>query len=158
MKTKLEIKAEKLLRIDSRRKAHNAALSMLHASPITGYDETDQHEKRGLKMWRKLRQLEQLAHRGATAYCNGESVMAPHHEALTERRYDFRTEENAWEDFSTMIRKKAAVVFGHMIHGFFVNGDPRGYALKLDPEKCTIPPGMEKDWGGYGILAAEINE
>lgn len=39
---------------------------------------------------------------------------------------------------------------------FFINTDPRGYALKLDltPEeqrKCNI----YRDWGGYGILAPE---
>ena len=142
-------------RIDSRRKAHNAALSRLHDSPLKA-GET--HETRGLKMWRKLRRIEAVAHDAATAQCNGETIAAPHHEALTVRCYDFRADETAWNDFSTMIRKKVATVFGHMIHGFFVNGDARDYALKLDPEKCTVPKGMVTDWGRYGILAAEIDE
>lgn len=46
--------------------------------------------------------------------------------------------------------------------GFFVNGDPRGYALKIDSEQ---PDGqalieavkLHTDMGGYGILSPEID-
>ena len=148
MQTKLEIKAERLLSIDRRRKAHNAALSKLHASPLKAGES---HEERGLKMWRKLRRLENEAHDAATAQCNGE-------------RYGSQPyrEDEQWEEFKDAISGRVALVFGfthlHPPTGFFLNGDPRGYSLKLDPEKCTMPQGMETDWGRYGILAAEINE
>jgi len=47
-------------------------------------------------------------------------------------------------------------VFGYIPRGFFVNGDPRGYALKIDNEKAAIPGGITTDWGGYGCLAPEF--
>jgi hypothetical protein len=44
-------------------------------------------------------------------------------------------------------------ILGYIPRGFFVNGDPRGYALKIDNEKVTVPAGITTDWGGYGCLA-----
>lgn len=137
----LQLKAQRLIAIDSRRKSHNAALSRLHATPLTGYDgydETEQHEERGLKMWRKLRRIEAVAHDAAKAQCNG----------------------GTWDNFVDSIRCQVAAVFGGFEppQGFFFNGDPRCYSLKLDPEKCTVPQGMVTDWGRNGILAAEIDE
>ena len=64
-----------------------------------------------------------------------------------------------WEAIKDQARNRIASAFGGRIpEGVFINSDPRGHALKLDNEKVEIPQGMEKDWGGYGILAAEINE
>lgn len=37
----------------------------------------------------------------------------------------------------------------------FVNGDPRGYALKLKLEDRRVD--LYTDWGGYGIVAPEPN-
>ncbi len=37
-----------------------------------------------------------------------------------------------------------------------LNGDPRGYALKVDFEKMERPQGFYTDFGGYGILAPEF--
>jgi hypothetical protein len=39
------------------------------------------------------------------------------------------------------------------VEGFFINGDPRGYSLKI---KEKIYPELHQDWGGYGILAPEF--
>lgn len=45
---------------------------------------------------------------------------------------------------------------------FFINGDPRGYTLKLKVQgkaekiAAELPEGFYKDWGGYGILAPEF--
>lgn len=146
--TTLQLKAEKLLRIDARRKAHNAALSRLHASPLKAGED---HETRGLKMWRKLRRIEADAHDAATAQCNGAAYNGQ----------PFR-DEIQWQEFKGAIAARVASVFGfthlHPPKGFFLNSDPRGYALKLNPDKCTVPEGMVTDWGRYGILAAEINE
>ena len=39
----------------------------------------------------------------------------------------------------------------------FVNGDPRGYALKIDDsyvKKFNLK--IERDWGGYGIIAPDF--
>lgn len=57
--------------------------------------------------------------------------------------------------FSAQIRDKVEKVFGYLPEGFFVNGDPRGYALKL--ETGSVPYRLHEDWGRYQILAPEIN-
>lgn len=130
------------LHIAARRAAHHAALETLrHPSCTTP----------GLKLWRACVRLERIAHAGATAWCNGETVNA------FGTRYNFRTEETAWERFTKSCRDVIAGIFGHAPTGVFINGDARGHALKLDFEKVKIPEGMETDWGGDGILAAEID-
>lgn len=38
-----------------------------------------------------------------------------------------------------------------------INGDPRGNALKIDPEWTKVnAPQLTTDWGGHGILAPEF--
>ena len=38
-----------------------------------------------------------------------------------------------------------------------INGDPRGYALKVDDKwVCGNNAVLKRDWGGYGILAPEF--
>ncbi len=145
----LQTKATALLQLDTRRKAHHAALSSLHDTLLPSLEE---HEQRGLKMWRKLRTLEQLAHRGATAYCNGERL-----NLRPGTSFDFRCDEDAWAQFSECVKGEAMKVFGGVLPpGFYVNGDARGMALLLDSERVTIPDGMQTNWGGDGILAADI--
>lgn len=89
----------------------------------------------GAEILTKLKAIESTASRYATAECNGENTPEGWEEKLTER-----------------VKK----VFGRVPTGFFINGDPRGYALKIDNEKGIIPEGMQKDWGGYGLLAPKI--
>jgi hypothetical protein len=112
------------------RENHHKALETLRAPGVT---------TNGLDLWRKLCRVESAAHLVATHYCNG-AVDGDH-----------------WEMIKEDTRAKVARIFGKLPDGFFVNGDPRGYALKLDNEKVTIPEGMHKDWGGYGILAPIID-
>lgn len=42
----------------------------------------------------------------------------------------------------------------------FLNGDPRGYALKIEDEWLRDRPEVRihKDWGGYGIIAPDLSE
>lgn len=116
------------------RTRHQSALSTLHA---TGNGD-------GLKMWRSLRKLETTAHRAAEQYCNGE------------------IDSEGWEKISDSVKESARKLFGGKLPDqFFVNGDPRGYALKIcGPEAGNpggyIPEGMQTDWGGNGCLAAVI--
>lgn len=63
-----------------------------------------------------------------------------------------------WEVEKDRTRLELVKIFGKLPTGVFINGDPRGYMLKLDSEKVTIPEGMYKDWGSDGILAAMIEE
>lgn len=110
------------------RARHHKALESLHASPETAD---------GLQLWRKLRIIEARASRGATDYCNGEIDM------------------DEWEAISEAARRAVAKALGGRLpEGFFVNGDPRGYALKIDG---VVPEGMHTDWGRNGCLAAEID-
>ena len=109
---------------------HHAALKALHIDPT---------KADGLKMWRSLLHIEKRAEAGAMKWSNGD------------------TTEAQWEETRGEVERAVSRVFGRIPTGFFVNSDPRGYALKLDNDKTTIPEGMHKDWGGYGILAPEIN-
>lgn len=96
--------------------------------------------------YRTLKTLEHKAHHAAEMYCNGE---------IDEEYYEHR---------KFIITHAVKKLFGGTLpQGFFINGDPRGYALKINsgneagqvhhPE--YIPQGLHKDWGDYGILAPE---
>lgn len=98
-----------------------------------------------------LLKLENKAHRAATAQCNGE----------TYEGQPFR-EEDEWDAFKDEITARVAALFNSTVPpGFFVNGDPRGYALKIDNEdaegkRLIEAVKLHTDWGGYGILSPEI--
>ena len=102
-----------------------------------------------------LLQLERDANAGCTASCNGEVF------TCYSLRFDFRADENAFDRFRDYIENRIKDFFGTVPPAFFLNGDARGYALKIDNEK---PEGkglieavkLRTDWGGYGILSPEI--
>tara|TARA_R100000315_G_scaffold48981_1_gene23253 strand:- start:2471 stop:2833 length:363 start_codon:yes stop_codon:yes gene_type:complete len=112
------------------RARHHHALKGLH---------TDPENADGLSMWRALRRIEAIASNANEDACN--------------------TPEGAdrQEGILDGLEEQVKEVFGGCLPGgFFINRDPRGYALKLDNEQVTIPDGLGTDWGGYGILAQEI--
>ena len=86
---------------------------------------------------KEILHLEAKAHKWAEDECNREVS-----EAVQTRR-------------SNIINRDILRIFGFMPEGFFVNGDPRGCALKI---KETHAEGMVRDWGGYGMLAETIRE
>jgi len=133
--------------IDRARKAHHLALESLRGPDC---------QLSGMQIWRRLCALEQLAHSGATAYCNGETVLIAW-PLFGPEKYDFRNDENAWERLCSRATDCVRNILGTVPAGFFVNGDARGYALKIDPDTAPIPEGMHTDWGRNGILAAQIN-
>ena len=52
------------------------------------------------------------------------------------------------------------MLFNCKLSGLFINGDARGYALKINDkimQQEYKETGLHQDWGGYGILAPEIN-
>lgn len=131
--------------ITESRNRHHVALASLTSNP----------RQPGLPLWRKLRKVEGLASRGATAYCNGGTIAVSN--KAGDRHYDFGGDYAAWDAFVTReIIPAVRRILGRLPDGFFVNGDPRGYALKIDNDKSSIPDGMHTDWGGYGILAPEL--
>jgi hypothetical protein len=125
-----------------RAKHHDALKAMLPAGDT----------RSGLEVWRKLRRVEQEAGAGAVAYCNGEALVR--YQGKRRLEWDFHRDENAWELFVARIRAKVHNVFGYTPKGFFVNGDPRGWALKLEPK--SVPFDLHRDMGGYQILAPVI--
>lgn len=92
---------------------------------------------------RPLRLIEAEAHRAAEDACNGDIT------------------DTAYEALTARLSNRVAVLFGGALpRGFFINGDPRGYALKLDDEKYKDVPYDDKpihytDMGGYMILAPD---
>ncbi len=132
-------KTEKMEVLQRRRAAHHVALETL-AKLINPAAKAS-----GLELWRKLNRLGREAHAGATAYCNGETING----------YKFGQDENAWENFSAMITAKVSKILGGIPAGFFVNGDARGYALKIHPPIEGV--NLEKDWGGNQLLAPVID-
>jgi hypothetical protein len=107
----------------------------------------------GKKASLELFKLEKVAHDGATAHCNGEAYLL--NEKSFQYRFDFHSDENAWEAFSKAITDKLGKILGSIPEGFFVNGDARGYALKIDSDK-KLPLDLHQDWGGYQILSPTI--
>ncbi len=99
----------------------------------------------GKKLSLKLLVLEKRGNQAATDYCNGENGMG----------------EAQWEFEKEHLMKEVLKAFGAKeMTGLFINGDPRGYALKIDDDKVkTFYPdsiGFHRDWGGYGILSPVI--
>lgn len=110
--------------------AHHAALLRL-ASP--------RNTKTGVQLWRALRKIESALERVAVAYCNGEAG------------------QSQWEAEKRKAEGAVFRVFGRLPDGLYINGDPRGYMLKIDRAAGGfVPEGMHRDWGGYGILAPVI--
>jgi len=147
--------------------AHYATCERLAAALGMRADKID-----GKKISVALFKIEREAHAGATALCNGGGVTSAdfanrggvfiERQAAARLKFDFRNDENAWDEFLDYIAAKVAKVFGGVIPpAFFVNGDCRGYALKIDndkPEGAALIAAvkMHTDWGGYGILSPEI--
>lgn len=123
--------------IQSRREAHHQALSSLYTECVGVPANVHNH---GLKLWRALRRIERIASKANEDLCN-----IPDYQERADEIID-------------SCRTSVRYLFcGTLPNGFFINRDPRGHALKLDNEVREIPAGLEKDWGGYGILAAEID-
>ena len=114
--------------IEQARAAHHAALRAMMPSDST---------MTGLEVWRKLRRIEGKASAMATKVCN-----VPNSDEEAERVY-MQAESNVEK------------LFGRKLPGFFINRDPRGYALKLEPG--SVPFDLHKDWGDYQILAPLID-
>jgi len=88
---------------------------------------------------KKLRALEHKMTRANENYCNG--VVGYHgHDYIHQRTLKSLTK----------ILNPGDVTL-------YINGDPRGYALKVDDKWMRGNNAvLERDWGGYGILAPEF--
>ena len=96
----------------------------------------------GKKMSIALWKLEKECHKFATDYCNG----------------DITTD--TWEQVQDNAEKRINELFENKLEGFRVNGDARGYALKISVSETQKlydkGVNLERDWGGYGILSPDL--
>ena len=92
-----------------------------------------------IRLCKRLRQIETKVHRVITDACNGDT--------------DDLTYERALQTAEGSVLR----LMGFLPHGFMINTDPRGYALKIDSNEF-VPQGMYRDMGGYGILAPDLTE
>ena len=93
-----------------------------------------------ITLCKKLLRLENKAHAFSTDYCNG------------------LIDYEEWELLTNKILKKVCKILG-LKNNFnvFVNGDCRGYALKIfDDFVRKNNLNIYRDWGGFGILAPDF--
>lgn len=130
----------------------------------------------GKKLSSKLRKLEKEIHQQTTNSCNGVGIVGGYTyytgqiDVYAKREYGVYVKsayataaalETGETIFDIEIEKLSEQV-KKMIPGvpFFVNGDARGYALKIkDAEMDKLFKAgirLHQDWGGYGILSPEI--
>jgi hypothetical protein len=90
---------------------------------------------------KKLHRIEAAAHRRAEDECSFE---------VDTDAYD-RADERALDRLDAILGYRALGV------PVFLNGDPRGYALKIRDEYVREHNlDIHRDWGGYGILCPEF--
>ena len=100
-------------------------------------------ERDPVKLCKKLRRLEAAAHRAAEQYCNGE---------ITDDDIDTDLER-----LTANADKLLDFVAGKI--PVFINRDPRGHQFKICDEymrKHNLD--LQRDWGGYGIIAPDLSE
>jgi len=93
-------------------------------------------KKTGYSLCSSLRRMETKAHRLAEAMCNGYQSEADQLEAEAE---------------TDRIVNRANALLGTSRVWF--NGDPRGYALKINMNPAET---LHRDWGGSGIIAPDL--
>lgn len=103
-----------------------------------------------VKLCKRLRSLEAKAHKLATDYCNGDNgVNTDNWEALTAP---------ILAQVRKLLYPNGMTGDGQKDWCIFVNGDCRGYALKIRSQYVQANDlNIYKDWGGYGILAPDFN-
>lgn len=93
-----------------------------------------------VKLCKKLLRLENKAHRLATDFCNGD---------VDQIEFDTKGDK---------ILKKVETILKDKKH-LLLNGDARGYALKIDDDFLRINNlSIFRDWGGFGIVAPDFRE
>ena len=101
-----------------------------------------------VKLCKKLFRLENKAHKLAEDFCNG---------IIDQLEWDKKADQ-----ILTKVETILKVPTGRGIINkkvLFLNGDARGYALKIDDEYLKNNNfNIHRDWGGYGIIAPDFRE
>ena len=114
-------------------------------------------ERREVMLQHRQRHIKQLQKLGYI-YSNLNAVKMVEHQAnwyATQECNGDITESEANKAYIRITYRVRRLFGGRLPKGFFINTDPRGYALKLDNEKWQTLPVNYQDWGGYMILAPE---
>lgn len=89
-------------------------------------------------LYKRLHRLEAEAHTFAEKCCN---------EDVGDKKIERKI---------ASILKRAEAILGVNV-AITLNGDPRGYALKIDPKIMKAKRlEIQTDWGGYGIICPEF--
>jgi len=98
-----------------------------------------------VKLCKRLLRLEKKAHKLAVDFCNG---------VIYADDYDYQV--------SRILTKVETILNNNYLRAnniIFMNGDARGYALKIDDEYIKNNNfNIHRDWGGYGIIAPDFRE
>jgi hypothetical protein len=98
------------------------------------------HDIDPVKLCKRLLRLETKAHRLAEDFCNG---------VIDQIEWDKKADQILTK-VETILKNKKVL---------FLNGDARGYALKIDDEYLKNNNfNIHRDWGGYGIIAPDFRE
>lgn len=93
-----------------------------------------------VKVCKTLFRIEKQLHKNAEYYCNGQ------------------IDENSFERNKNKFKKQLIPILGESVP-WFINSDPRGYALKIkDDYMRENNIQLDRDLGGYGILAPDFSE
>ena len=123
------MKPSKKERMYQRIQKHGEQLNAIFKTP---YDP--------IELCKKLRRIEAKQRHAGVYYCNG---------VINEYTFD---------KVKTDSLKKLGKLLGNEIP-VYINGDPRGYALKIDDSIVRERKlDIMTDWGGYGILAPDLTE
>ena len=93
-----------------------------------------------VKLCKRLFRLENKAHKLALDFCNG------------------KIDQLEWDQKADKILTKVEAILKNK-KVLFLNGDARGYALKIDDGYIRNNNlNIHRDWGGYGIVAPDFRE
>jgi len=108
-----------------------------------------------VELCKKLHRIEKKAHYATTCLCNTNTLNLMELNKYTGYDVKQATEEEQ-DKFFENIKKQIIKILGKEAEKhFFINYDPRGYALKLNPEFCK-DKNIYKDFGGFGIIAPDF--
>jgi hypothetical protein len=99
-----------------------------------------------VELCRKLRRIENKVERHNERICSDEAYC----QVMTDEKCE-KFDDDILRSLDRLLQFTTAGV------PVFLNGDPRGYALKIRSEYVAEKNlNIHRDWGGYGILAPEI--
>ena len=110
-----------------------------------------------VELCKKLHRIERKAHYATTCLCNTNTLHLMELNKYTG--YDVKQATEAEQDkFFEGIKKQVIKILGKEAEKhFFINFDPRGYALKIKDDYISENNiKIYQDFGGYGIIAPDF--